>query len=158
MTLIEEMTEPQRQSWITFLADGAILIWFWKAMAGGFNLTPSDFSPSQLSGIFIQLVVLTIILHAGISIAFEMRKRKEKYKKDERDLEIARQGSHAGYWVLQLGVGVIIVTLLIQYVVGDSYQGPISVIRPVEMVFGLCLVSYLADLYRHGTIIWAYRH
>lgn len=157
MTRIDEMSEPQRQSWIKIMADGAILIWFWKAMTGDFGLSPQDFSPAQTSGIFIKLVIITIILHAGISIAFEMRKKKERYQKDERDMEIARKGSQAGYWFLQVGVGFVIITLLAQFVIGDVYQGPVSVINPVEMLFALCLISYLSDLYRHGTILWAYR-
>lgn len=157
MTRIEDMTEPQRQSWITLLADGAILIWFWQAMTGGFKLFPYDFSPSQLGGVFLKLVVITIILHTVISIVFDTRKRKEKYVKDERDAEIARKGSHAGYWILQLGIGFVVVTSLIQYIVGADYQGPVSVIKPVEMMFALCMISYFSDLYRHATILWAYR-
>lgn len=158
MTRIEDMSEPQRQSWITLLADGAILVWFWQTMSEGYGLLPQHFSPAQISGIFIKLVIITILLHAGIAIAFEMRKRKERFQKDERDAEIARKGSHAGFWLLQIGVGFLIVTLLAQYVIGDTYQGPVSVIKPVEMIYFLCVISYLSDLYRHATILWAYRH
>ena len=157
MTRIEEMTEPQRQSWIKILADGAILIWFWNAMTGGLGLSPQNFSPAQTSWIFIKLVVITIILHAGISIAFEARKKKERFQKDERDIEISRKGSQAAYGLLQLGVGFVIITLLAQFVIGDVYQGPVSVIEPVEMIFALCVISYLSDLYRHATILWAYK-
>ena len=157
MTRIDEMTEPQRQSWIKILADGTILIWFWRAMTGGFGLTPHNFGPAETSIIFIKLVVITIVLHAGISIAFEIRKKKERFLKDERDMEIARKGSQAGYGLLQLGVGFVVITLLAQFVIGEAYQGPISVIKPVEMIFALCLISFLSDLYRHGTILWAYR-
>lgn len=157
MIRIEEMSEPHRQSWITLLADSAVFIWFWKNMTGGFNLTPRAMEPSEVGFFFLQLVILTIILHACIAGAFEMRKRKSKFEKDERDIEIARRGSHAGYSLLQIGLGVILVTLILQYVTGEGYQGPVSVIEPVQMLFVLCFLSYLADLYRHGTIIWAYR-
>lgn len=157
MTRIEEMTEPQRQSWITLLGDGAVFIWFWKNMTGGFNLSPRSFEPEALGAFFIQFVIITAIVHAVIAIAFDVRKKKSEFQKDERDVEIARRGSHAGYSFFYFGIGAVVVTLILQYVVGDDYQGPISVINPVEMVFALCVVSFLADLYRHGTIIWAYR-
>jgi len=157
MTRIEEMTEPQRQSWIKIMADSAILIWFWNVMTEGFGLVPQNFSPAQTSGIFIKLVIITIILHAGISIAFEVRKKKDRFEKDERDMEISRKGSQAGYGLLQLGVGFVIITLLAQFVIGDAYQGPVSVIEPVEMIFALSVISYLSDLYRHATILWAYK-
>ena len=158
MLRIEDMSEPHRQSWITLLADSAVFIWFWKNMTGGFNFTPRDMEPSEAGAFFLQLVIVTIILHAVIAAVFEMRKRKVKFEKDERDIDIARRGSHAGYGLLQLGIGIILVTLLIQYVVGGDYQGPVSVIEPVQMLFVLCFASYVADIYRHGTIIWAYRH
>jgi len=157
MTRIEDMTEPQRQSWMTFLGDGAVFIWFWKNMTGGFNLSPRDFEPAELGAFFLQFVILTVIVHAAIGIAFEIRKKKSEFEKDERDTEIARRGSHAGYTFFYFGIGAIVVTLILQYVVGADYKSLISVINPVEMVFALCVVSFLADLYRHGTIIWAYR-
>ncbi len=157
MIRIEDMSEPHRQSWITLLADSAVFIWFWKNMTGGFNLTPLALEPTQVGAFFLELVIVTIIVHTGIAIAFETRKRKVKFEKDERDVEIARRGSHAGYGFLQCAVGAILVTLLLQYVFGDDYQGPVSVIQPVQMLFALCFASYLADIYRHGTIIWAYR-
>lgn len=157
MTRIEDMTEPQRQSWITFLADGAVFIWFWKNMTGGFSLSPRHFEPAELGAFFLQFVIVTIIVHAAITIAFEVRKKKSEFEKDERDIEIARKGSHAGYSFFYFGIGAVVVTLILQYVIGADYQGPISVINPVEMVLALCVVSFLADLYRHGTIIWAYR-
>ena len=30
MTKIEDMSEPQRQAWITLLADGAVFVYFWS--------------------------------------------------------------------------------------------------------------------------------
>ncbi len=157
MTRIEDMSEPERQSWITILADGAVFIWFWKAMTGGFNFSPQSFEPKELGTLFIMFVVVTTIVHGTIAAVFDVRKRKSEFEKDERDTEIARKGSHAGYGVLQAGIAIILITLIAQYVIGDDYQGPVSVIQPVEMVFALCMLSYAADLYRHGTILWAYR-
>lgn len=126
-------------------------------MTGGFNLAPRNFEPAELGDFFVQFVIITAIVHAVIAGVFDVRKRKSEFEKDERDIEISRKGSHAGYSFFYFGIGAVVVTLIIQYVVGADYQGPVSVINPVEMVFALCVVSFLADLYRHGTIIWAYR-
>jgi len=37
MTRIEDMSETQRQSWITLIADGAVFIWFWQKMTAGLS-------------------------------------------------------------------------------------------------------------------------
>lgn len=157
MTLIEDMSEPERQSWITLLADGAVFVYFMKQMTGGWSLTPIDYGRSEVAGVFASIVILTIVLHTVIAIIFEIRKNKDGLAKDERDQNIARAGNRNAYWLMQAGVGVLVVTLLIQFVVGDAYMGPISVIKPVEMIFGLAFVSYVSDLVKHATILLGYR-
>ena len=157
MTKIEDMSEPERQSWITFLADGAVFIYFVQKLTQGYGFKAQHFEPREIGEIFLGIVIVTIIVHAVIASVFEMRKRKEAYEKDERDIEVARQGDRNAYWFIQAGIGIVLVTLLIQYMVGDDYQGHVSVIKPVEMIFALGVVSYVADLIKHGTMIMAYR-
>lgn len=157
MTKIEDMSEPERQSWITFFADGAVFAYFWSAMTQGFGFQAQNFDRAQVGEIFAGVVIITIILHTVISLIFEARKRKEPYKKDERDLNIARQGDRNGYWLMQAGVGIIIVVYLLQYLVGIDYKPPISVKDPVDLLFALCVVSYVSDLVKHGTMIIGYR-
>ncbi|WP_409433790.1 hypothetical protein ACJ3XI_04600 [Litorimonas sp. RW-G-Af-16] len=157
MTRIKDMSEPERQSWITLLADGAVFIYFWQKMAYGWQFKPEHFEPAELGVVVFQIVVVTIILHAVIASIFAVRSRNEAAAKDERDVEIARRGSQNGYMFLQIGVGTILVTLLLQYMAGQAYSGPISVIKPVEMIFYLAAISYLADLFKQITKILAYR-
>jgi len=157
MTKIEDMSEPERQSWITFLADGAVFIYFWQKMTQGYGFQAQHFEPEQVGRIFFGVVFLTIILHTVISLIFEARKRKERYEKDERDLDITRRGDRNGYWLLQAGIGVIIVTYLFQYLIGSDYKPPISVKDPIDMLFALMVVSYIASLVKHGTMLLAYR-
>ncbi len=157
MTKIEDMSEPERQSWITFMADGAVFIYFWQKMTQGFGFQAQHFEPAQIGSIFARVVIITIILHVIISLIFEARKRKEPYEKDERDLNIARKGDRNGYWLMQAGIGTIIVTFLFQYLIGSDYKPPISVKDPVDMLFALMVVSYVADLAKHGTMLLAYR-
>ncbi len=157
MTKIEDMSEPERQSWITLLAEGSVFIYFWQKLTQGYGFKAQHFEPAELGEIFLKLIIITVVLHAVIGSIFEMRKRKEAYKKDERDVEISRLGDRNGYWLMQAGIGTIMVTLLIQYLAGDNYIGPLSVIKPVEMIFSLWVVSYIADLFKHGTMVLAYR-
>ena len=161
MTRIEDMSEPERQSWITVLADGAVFIYFWQAMTQssklGFGFRGQNFSPSELASIIAGVVILTVVFHAGIALVFELRKRKAAYQRDERDREISRKGDRNGYAALQAGVGGVLVLLLSQYIVGADFKPPISVMTPSEMVFALCSVSYVSSLIKHITMIIAYR-
>ena len=157
MTKLEDMSEPERQSWLTLLADGAVFIYVWQKMTQGFGFKAQSFSPDEIGEIFLGVVIVTVILHASIAAIFDMRKRKDPFEEDERDVRIAGHGNDIGYKALQFGVGAIIITLVLQYIVGDDFQSPFSVIEPVEMIFALCVISYIADLLKHGLQIYHYR-
>jgi len=75
-----------------------------------------------------------------------MRKRKEPYEKDERDITIERKGAHWGYRLMQWGVGGVIITLLAHSLIGPDYKPPISIQKPAEIVFALCFIG--RQLYR----------
>jgi len=128
VTKIEDMSEPQRQAWITLLADGVLGV-----------------------------VIITVILHAVIAAIFDIRKRKEPYEKDERDITIERKGAHWGYRLMQWGVGGVIVIMALNGAIGADFLPPISLEKPAEIVFALLVISYVADLVKQGIMIWAYR-
>lgn len=157
MTRIEDMSEAERQSWITLLADGAVLIYFCRAMTTGSIWVPDHYEPAALGEIFIGLVIVTIILHAGIASVFALRKRQEPYETDERDIAIARRGSRNGYGVLQFGLGIIIISILVGYAAGDGFEGMIKLQTPVQIIFYLTALSYIADLVKQGSMIIDYR-
>lgn len=157
MTIVDDMTEPERQSWITLIADGLVFLWFWKAMAPGWSLMPQNLSPAEVSGLFFKLVIITIVYHAVISAAFELRRRSDGVDQDERDREIQSAGARLGYTVLQFGLGAIIVSALLSYVAGADYTGPVTLDTPVQFLFALVFISYAADLFRHGMIVFRYR-
>lgn len=156
MTKIEDMSEPQRQAWITLLADGAVFAYFWSKTTIGLSPKLIHTDIEEFSGIILGVVIATIIVHSVIGAIFDMRKRKEAYEKDERDIAIERQGAHWGYRLMQWGVGGIIVTLLLHNLISD-YAPPISIQKPAEIIFAMLVVSYVADLVKQGIMIWAYR-
>ena len=157
MTILDDMTETERQSWITLIADGLVFLWFWKAMAPGWSLVPQRFSPAEAGGLFFKLVIVTIIYHAIISAVFEIRRRHDGVDEDERDIEIQSAGSRLGYTLLQLGLGAVIISALLSYVAGENYIGPVTLDTPVQFLFALVFISYVADLARHGLIVYRYR-
>jgi len=157
MTRIEDMSERERQSWVVLLADGAVFAYFWQKMTIGLSPRPVYTDMGEFGEIIIGVIIVTIILHAVIASIFEMRKRKEPYETDERDIQIERKGAHWGYRLMQYGVGTVIFIMFMHAVIGEGYTPPISVKTPVEIIFWLMVVSYVADLVKHGIMILAYR-
>ena len=157
MTKIEDMSEPERQAWITLLADGAVFVYFWSKTTIGLSPQLIHTNMDEFGEIILSVVIATVILHAVIASIFDMRKRKEAYEKDERDITIERKGAHWGYRLMQWGVGGVIITLLAHNLIGIDYKPPVSIQKPAEIVFALLVVSYVADLVKQGIMIWAYR-
>ena len=157
MTNIEDMSEPERQAWITLLADGAVFAYFWSKTTIGLSPKLIHTNINEFGEIILGVVIVTVILHAVIAAIFDMRKRKEPYQKDERDITIEHKGAHWGYRLMQWGVGGVIVTLLLHNLIGADYIPPISIQKPAEIIFALLVVSYIADLVKQGVMIWAYR-
>lgn len=149
MTRIEDMTEPQRQSWITMIADGVVFIWFLRRMLSGRNLI--DLPPGELLATFAVVVGWTIVAHVVIAIIFDTRRKDKAPQSDERDSDIARRGDRTGYYVLCCFVNVFIVTFLIENAVGEIYQGPFSVVSPTAIFFWLICAVYCADLAKQIT-------
>lgn len=157
MSIVENMSEPERQSWVTFMADGLVFLWFWKMIAPGWSLSPVNFSPSETGELFFKLIIVAIFYNAIIGAVFALRRRHNGVDRDERDVEIQSFGSRVGYMALQFGVGLIIVGILLSYVRGGDFTSPLNFDAPVEILFSLVCISYLADLLRHGVIIAHYR-
>ena len=157
MTRIEDMSETQRQAWITLLADGAVFAYFWSKTTIGLSPKLIHTNMDEFGTIIIGVVIATIITHAVIASIFEMRSRKEAYEKDERDIAIECKGAHLGYRIMQWGVGGVIITLLLHSLIGADYIPPISIQKPAEIIFALLVVSYVADLAKQAVMILAYR-
>ena len=157
MTKIEDMSEGERQSWITLLADGAVFVWFWQKMTVGLSPRPVYTNMDEFGGVVLGLILITIILHAAIATVFELRKRKEAYQKDERDVDIERLGAHWGYRLMQWGVGVIVVMMFLNTFKELGFTPLLPLEKPAEIIFALLVVSYVADLLKHGLMVKAYR-
>lgn len=157
MSIVESMSEPERQSWVTFIADGLVFIWFWKTIAPGWSLNPINFSPSETGGLFLKLIIVAIFYNVIIGAVFALRRRHSGVDRDERDVVIQSFGSRVGYMALQFGVGLLMIGILLSYVMGGDFTGSLNLTRPLKFSFSLVFISYLADLLRHGVIIARYR-
>ncbi len=158
MTRLADMTATQRQSWLVLLADGAVFYWFWQKMTVGFSLRLIDYDMAQFGSIIFRLIALTIILHVAISITFEIAAKNSDKTKDERDISIERQGTHWGYRILQFGTGAVVFGILMTGIFGDDYIAPLNFETPVQIIFALVMISYIADLVKHAVIIYRYGH
>jgi len=156
MIKLEDMSYLQRQSWLVVLADGAVLAWFWQKMTVGLSPVPIDYDMKAFGGIVIGLIILTVILHGAIAAIFEIVSKQGSLERDERDIEIERRGAFWGYRILQIGLGVVIVGMLMGHMFGADYQAPIQFSSPVQIIFGLIVASYIADLVKHAVMIHGY--
>jgi len=126
-------------------------------MTVGLSPRPVYTNMDEFGGVVLGLILITVILHAAIATVFDLRKRKEAHQKDERDVEIERLGAHWGYRLMQWGVGAIIVIMFLNRFEGLGYAPPLSLEKPAEIIFALLVVSYVADLLKHGLMVKAYR-
>lgn len=156
MIRLEDMSYLQRQSWLVVLADGAVLAWFWQKMTAGLSFVPIDYDMKAFGGIVIGLIILKVILHAAIAAIFEIVSKQQSSERDERDIEIERRGAFWGYRILQIGLGIVIVGMLMGHMFGTDYQAPFQFSSPVQIIFGLIVASYIADLVKHAVMIHGY--
>ena len=157
MTRIADMSEPQRQAWITLLADGAVFTYLWSKSTIGLSPKLIHTQMEEFGGIILGVIIVTVICHAVMSAIFDMRKRKEPCETDERDIAMERKGAHWAYRIMQFGIGAIIVTLLLHHSAWSDYAPPMSMKTPAEIIFALLVVSYIAGLAKQAIVIWAYR-
>ena len=156
MTRIADMSSTQRKAWLVLLADGAVFVWFWQKMTVGLSPLPIDYDIGDFGEIIFGLIFLTIVLHVIISVVFDIISKQEKAQRDERDIEIERRGSHIGYRILQFGVGTIAVLILMSAGLVGEFDIRVPMNTPVQIIFGLMVVSYVADLVKHGVMIHGY--
>jgi len=153
---IQDMTHTQRNSWLVLLADGAVFAWFWQKMTIGFSPVPIDYDMKKFGEIVIGIIFLTIVLHIVISVIFDLSSKGTDSGRDERDIAIERRGAYWGYRVLQVGLAVVVVGILISAGFGYDYLKPIQFSSPVQIIFGLIVTSYIADLTKHAVMIHGY--
>lgn len=175
MTLIQDMSEQERQSWMTLFADVCVFTVFWKKMVHGKSI--ANYDPSSLMGVYIGIIVLTIVIHVIIASIFALRTPKNDSGKDERDIEIERKGARNAFWVVSILINIIIFTLLMENSLGSEYQGIfsqlfsafnqngdwsdktniMSLLTPSHMFFALMGTAFVGDIVYRATMVLAYR-
>ncbi|PHS38613.1 MAG: hypothetical protein COA91_07550 [Robiginitomaculum sp.] len=157
MTLVENMSEPERRSWATLIVDVTVFFVFLKSMLrkGGVE----NLSASELIGLYIWIIVATVILHVIIASVFAARVKNSGYESDERDVEIERKGARIGFWVVGTAINIIIFMFLMENAFPGDY-GPIpglSFLTPSHMFFALMGTMFLGDIAYRATMVHAYR-
>ncbi len=163
MTLIQDMSETQRQAWVTIIVDVCVFIYFLKKMTTAGSI--DTLSASGLSTLMIGLIITTIILHAIIASVFAVRKGGdgEDDIKDERDVRIERKGATYGFYFLAIFMNIIIGHIVIQNGLDNlpnttaGYDGPFDYTNTSHLVFALTCAAFIGDIIKNGVMIWAYR-
>ena len=159
MTRLEDMSETERQSWMTLLVDGAVFIWFVGKMTHGRfpSLTIGTISPSGLMKIYIGVIVVTIILHAVIAAIFAARRRSDHTtEKDERDILIERKGAAYGFGFVAVMLNIITFMYLFENTV-DGYEYWLSLMNVSHMFFVLLATAFVADIIKNTVMVLSYR-
>ena len=163
MTRIEDMSETQRQAWITLIVDVAVFVIFLRGMMTGRSI--DTLSPGHLSAFIISLIVTTIVLHIIIQAVFAARKRGEPDDdlKDERDVRIERKGASYGFYVLTLFINLLVGHIVLQNSIEGLADDRVSFVSVFDftntshLVFALLFAAFVADIIKNATMIIAYR-
>ena len=160
MALIADMSEPERQSWITLIADVCVFSIFIKSMTSGqflngFSVDNND--AAGLVGVYILVIVAAIIIHSIIAGIFAMRGKVSGLERDERDIEIERKGARNGFWVVSIAINIVIFQLLVENSLPSGYEPLFSVTSPSHMFFALMATMFLGDIVYRATMVFAYR-
>lgn len=167
MTLIEDMSETQRQAWITLLVDCAVFIYFVGKMT--FGRTIETLSAAGLGKIMLTIIIFTIVAHIIIHSVFGARLATKNLEegglKDERDVRIERKGNSYGFHVLAAFVYVLIFQILLQNGLDGvpntgadyGYKSWFDYTNTTHLVFGLASAAFIADIVKNLVMILAYR-
>ena len=159
MTRLEDMSETERQSWMTLLVDAAVFIWFVNKMTYGRlpNLSLETIPPSGLMKIYIGVIVVTIILHAVIAGLFAARRRSDhSTEKDERDVKIDRKGAAYGFGFLAVMINIVTFMYLFENTV-EGYDFWLSLNNVSHMFFVLLAMAFVGDIIKNTVMVLAFR-
>ena len=159
MTLIENMSEPERKTWATLIVDICVFTVFIKSMTSGSfpsGLNINTHSASEMVGLYIWIIIVTIILHAIISGIFAARAKSDGYEKDERDADIERRGARNGFWFVSIAINIIIFQLLVENSLSADYKPLFSVLSPSNLFFALMGTMFVGDIIYRATMVRAY--
>ena len=162
MIRIEDMSETHRQAWTTLIVDSFVFLYFVKAMTTAGSI--DTLAPSDLAGLFIGIIIITIILHAVIAAVFEVRQRSDDDNlKDERDIEIERKGASYGFYFLAIFLNILVGHIVLEnsftgleHQFGE-YEGVFSYKNTSHLVFFLLSAAFIGDIIKNGIMILSYR-
>ena len=162
MTKIEDMSEPERQSWVTLMVDVCVFVVFLKAMTTGYAI--DTLSASGLSKLVLSLIVITIVLHVVIQSFFAIRTAGQADElKDERDIQIERKGASLGFYVLSILLTILIGHIVIQNglnaipEISEKHQSFFDYTNTSHLTFALISTVFIADIAKNAVMLLAYR-
>lgn len=161
MTLIKDMSETQRQAWITLIVDVTVFVYFFRRATTSWRIDTLE--PRELSLLFIGVIIATVIMHIIIQSIFAARAHSEEEDlKDERDVRIERKGAASGFYFLALCVNLIIGHIVLQNGIdvypetAKGYRGLFDYTNTSHLVFALLFAAFMADIIKNSVMVSAY--
>jgi hypothetical protein len=162
MTKIEDMSETERQAWITLIVDVSVFFVFLRGMTTAWSI--DTLSAPGLSKLVVGLIIITIILHIIIQSLFAVRSQGEdRALKDERDLRIERKGASLGFFVLAILLNIIIGHIVISNglnampEIAGKQQTVFDYTNTSHLVFALLSAAFIGDIVKNASMILSYR-
>lgn len=145
-----DLSFQEKSVWVSLIAIVVVFGYHFSEVFGTTEVTTSGDLVVRLIGVIIMLVVIEIALHILIAVS-EIQDAADGGAMDERDRLIATRASRNAYFVLFIGVLIMIGTI----VAGDLKNDP--GITPVMSANLLLLAIVVAELVNFGSRLFYYR-
>lgn len=145
-----DLSFQEKSVWVSLIAIVVVFGYHFSEVFGTTEVITSGDFVVRLIGVIIMLVVIEIALHILIAVS-EIQDAADGGAMDERDRLIATRASRNAYFVLFIGVLIMIGTI----VAGDLKNDP--GITPVMSANLLLLAIVVAELVNFGSRLFYYR-
>ncbi len=146
------MARAEQYAWLSLGGLVAVYWFFQMRMLDG--LTVASQSAEALFGVFIAVIVLTIIIESVIAGGLAARGRLEK---DERDRHIEAQANLNERLFLVVALNVFVGHLLADNAFANHVLPSVDLTRPEVLFFVLFSILFAGEFVKRATTLWLYR-
>jgi len=153
------MTQAEKYSWASLITTGAIYWFFQMRMLDGWQVVEQ--SPGRLVGVYIAIVIMTIIAEAVIAGAMAVLNKNGGIEKDERDFAIEAKANQNAAIFLAAAINILIIQVLADAAYPANalpkFMSQLVMNTPSEIFFILFTLLYAAHFVKLISTIILYR-
>jgi len=154
-----DMTQAEKYSWASLITTGAIYWFFQMRMLDGWQVVEQ--SPGRLAGVYIAVVILSIIAEAVIAGATAAHNKDGGIEKDERDFSIEAKANQNVAIFFAAAINILIIQVLADAAypanVLPKFMPQLVMDTPAEIFFILFTLLYAAHFVKLISTIILYR-